>query len=248
MTISWRSLVASIALPFLLTGAAFALPDYGPNCSGCHTRSAGAFNVSPSTLQLPMGQTRGTAINLTSSGGGLMGIGLTGLNAAGLAATADAAWTHQTSGGDWWTLGPFSGTLPLAKSLNLTPGAGAVRGSYLINVTFAGGSGGDWNKTGSFTVKVGVPGDYNDNGVVDAADYVLWRKGGPLQFEVDTPGTVNAADYTAWRARFGKTTAGAGSGSVMITEVPEPTTLMFVVLGLLAIPVFARMGRVKAKL
>ena len=73
-------------------------------------------------------------------------------------------------------------------------------------------------------MKVGVPGDYNDNGVVDAADYVLWRKGGPLQFEVDTPGTVNAADYTAWRARFGKTTAGAGSGSVMITEIPEPVT------------------------
>ena len=40
---------------------------------------------------------------------------------------------------------------------------------------------------------VGVPGDYNNNGVVDAADYVLWRKGGPLQNEVDTPGTVNAA-------------------------------------------------------
>jgi hypothetical protein len=25
-----------------------------------------------------------------------------------------------------------------------------------------------------------VPGDYNANGTVDAADYVLWRKGGPL--------------------------------------------------------------------
>jgi hypothetical protein len=163
-----------------------------------------------------------------------MGLGLTGLNAAGLNATADATWTHQTSGGDWWTLGPFSGTLPLAKSLNLTPGAGAVRGSYPISVTLAGGNE-DWSKTGSFTVQVGVPGDYNDNGVVDAADYVLWRKGGPLQFEVDTPGTVNAADYTVWRARFGKTTAGAGSGSVMINEIPEPATMVFAALGLLLI-------------
>ena len=110
MTISWRSLVASIALLFLLTGAARALPDFGPNCSGCHTRSAGAFNVSPSTLQLPMGQTRGTAINITSSGGGNMGIGLTGLNAAGLAATADAAGPTKHQEADWWTLGPFSGT------------------------------------------------------------------------------------------------------------------------------------------
>ena len=49
----------------------------------------------------------------------------------------------------------------------------------------------------------GVAGDYNNNGKVDAADYVLWRNGGPLQNEVDAPGTVNGADYTAWRARFG---------------------------------------------
>ena len=65
----------------------------------------------------------------------------------------------------------------------------------------------------------GVPGDYNGNGVVDGADYVLWRNGGPLQNEVDTTGTVNAADYSAWRARFGNT---AGSGSVLASTVPEP--------------------------
>jgi hypothetical protein len=129
-------------------------------------------------------------------------------------------------------MGPFAGTG--AKSLNLTPGAGAIRGSYPINVTLAGGSE-DWSTTGSFTVKVGVPGDYNDNGVVDTADYVLWRKGGPLQFEVDNPGTVNAADYTAWRARFGKTTAGAGSGSIMITEVPEPAIVSLAVFGIVVI-------------
>jgi hypothetical protein len=49
----------------------------------------------------------------------------------------------------------------------------------------------------------GVTGDYNDNGRVDAADYVLWRKGGSLKNEGDTPGTVNAADYTVWRTNFG---------------------------------------------
>jgi len=69
-----------------------------------------------------------------------------------------------------------------------------------------------------------VPGDYNGNGTVDAADYVLWRKGGPLQNEVDTPGTVNAADYTAWRARFGNT-SGSGSG-LGAGSVPEPSSMM----------------------
>ena len=43
-------------------------------------------------------------------------------------------------------------------------------------------------------------GDYNSNGVVDAADYVVWRNGGPLQNEVVTIGTVDAADYDASRA------------------------------------------------
>ncbi len=54
-----------------------------------------------------------------------------------------------------------------------------------------------------------VLGDYNDNRTVDAADYVLWRDGGPLMNEVAAPiGTVNAADYTAWRARFGNVGLG----------------------------------------
>lgn len=73
----------------------------------------------------------------------------------------------------------------------------------------------------------GVPGDYNGDGVVDAADYVLWRKGGPLQNEVDTPGTVNAADYTAWRARFGNP-PGSGSG-LSGASVPEPGTFVYIV-------------------
>jgi hypothetical protein len=79
--------------------------------------------------------------------------------------------------------------------------------------------------TGVLTVTpAGVPGDYNNNGVVDASDYVIWRNGGPLQNEVSgvTSGNVTPEDYDAWRARFGNTSgSGAGSGSA----VPEPATL-----------------------
>jgi len=89
--------------------------------------------------------------------------------------------------------------------------------------------------TGTLTVSTlpsdGVQGDYNGNGVVDAADYVLWRKGGTLQNEVDTPGTVNAADYDAWRARFGNT-SGSGSGNA---AVPEPTSIILVFAGLIGL-------------
>ncbi len=78
-----------------------------------------------------------------------------------------------------------------------------------------------------------VPGDYNNNGKVDAADYVLWRNGGPLQNEVDAPGTVNAADYTAWRARFGNPGGGTGVGSD--ASVPEPVSLMLLAGGLIGL-------------
>jgi PEP-CTERM motif len=77
------------------------------------------------------------------------------------------------------------------------------------------------------TPVVGVPGDYNNNGTVDAADYVLWRNGGPLQNEVADIGTVSPADYTEWRARFGNV-AGAGA-SLGAAAVPEPASWLLAV-------------------
>lgn len=68
-------------------------------------------------------------------------------------------------------------------------------------------------------------GDYNNDGKVDAADYVLWRNGGPLQNESATPGAVTVEDYTAWRLNFaGTNAAGAGLGSG--SAVPEPGSLL----------------------
>ena len=72
-------------------------------------------------------------------------------------------------------------------------------------------------------VRVNAPGDYNQNGVVDAADYVVWRKTG-----------INSQQgYNDWRPHFGQT-AGSGSGASANAAVPEPTTLvllMFVAAG-----------------
>ena len=81
---------------------------------------------------------------------------------------------------------------------------------------------------------MGVPGDYNGNGVVDGADYVVYRDhlgtGFQLLNEVSgtTPGTVTSEDYTAWRARFGNT-SGAGSGiSGSSAAVPEPAGILLI--------------------
>jgi hypothetical protein len=75
----------------------------------------------------------------------------------------------------------------------------------------------------------GLTGDYNNNGRVDAADYVLWRNNGPLQNEGATPGEVTPEDYNVWRANFGNTASAASGGSLAGSTVPEPTTMMFLV-------------------
>jgi hypothetical protein len=77
----------------------------------------------------------------------------------------------------------------------------------------------------------GIAGDYNNNGVVDAADYVVWRNnvGQSVTLPNDsTPGTVDQSDYTVWSAQFGNQ-AGAGVGTGL-TNVPEPgsTALLLV--------------------
>ena len=81
----------------------------------------------------------------------------------------------------------------------------------------------------------GLAGDYNGNGVLDAADYTIWQEalGGMTLLNDPTPGTVDASDYAYWKANFGAT---AGSGTSASTNIPEPSSLLltaFWLLGLL---------------
>lgn len=63
----------------------------------------------------------------------------------------------------------------------------------------------------------GQPGDYNQDGKVDAADYVAWRKL-PDTFDGDPDG------YNNWRQHFGEPPAGGGGSGA----VPEPATAILV--------------------
>lgn len=74
----------------------------------------------------------------------------------------------------------------------------------------------------------GIAGDYNLNGVVDAADFDIWRStlnqtGVGLAADGDGDHAITSADFNVWRSHFGQQAAG-GSGFGLSAEVPEPTS------------------------
>jgi hypothetical protein len=88
-------------------------------------------------------------------------------------------------------------------------------------------------------IDVGAPGasaDFNGNGTIDAADYVVWRKNNGLvgtgtQATGDANGdtNVNQADYDLWKAGFGTQVPGIGA-ALGAAAVPEPSSAMLMAL------------------
>jgi hypothetical protein len=118
--------------------------------------------------------------------------------------------------------------LPRDLTFNVSIPAGS---NYYLRWSFAdlaGGSGSGVNRdevgiAGLRVTGIVVVGDYNRNGVVDAADYAVWRK---------TDGT--AAGYNAWRTNFGQP-GGSGLGVGASAAVPEPASALMLLMGVLAI-------------
>jgi hypothetical protein len=76
-------------------------------------------------------------------------------------------------------------------------------------------------------------GDYNRDGVVNAADYTVWRdtlgSTGSLAADGDGDGTIDSGDYAFWKMHFGE---HAGSGAAAAT--PEPASGVMILIGSLA--------------
>lgn len=70
------------------------------------------------------------------------------------------------------------------------------------------------------------PGDFNADGFVNAADYVVWRK---------NPGGIYIIpdDFNIWRAHFGEPSAG-GANAAANAAIPEPASLFMIALAVLA--------------
>jgi hypothetical protein len=73
--------------------------------------------------------------------------------------------------------------------------------------------------------QAGIPGDFNSDGAVDAADYVMWRKNNgtsnPLPNDNNLGVPITTAHYDLWRTRFGSSAPGGGGTA----PVPEPSGL-----------------------
>jgi predicted outer membrane repeat protein len=121
-------------------------------------------------------------------------------------------------GWDWFEAAPAGsqdgGWIQALNSAVLEVGLSGVPGTHTVTVHPSEAI------TGIDFGNQGLLGDYNHNGVVDAADYTVWRdtfSGHITAFtgaDGSGNGIVDAADYALWKTHFGeKLTAGAGSGA-----------------------------------
>jgi arylsulfatase A len=123
----------------------------------------------------------------------------------------DGQETLNLAGSDWLQLSTDLKTLTFNMSVNM--------GSALqLRIL-----------TEQAVVLDGIPGDYNYDGVVNLADYNVWRDSlGSDGFNLAADGNgdniVNGTDYEIWKSHFGTSTPQAEAQSP--ASVPEPSTLV----------------------
>lgn len=85
-------------------------------------------------------------------------------------------------------------------------------------------------------LRVTMPGDYNQDGAIDAGDYTRWRDtlgqnvASGTGADGNGDGTISDADYTVWKSHFGNDAASSSTASV-----PEPATYIVVIIALLVV-------------
>jgi T5SS/PEP-CTERM-associated repeat protein len=122
----------------------------------------------------------------------------------------------------------LNGFMPMAgDAFQILTASGGRSGVFGNEILPALGGGLNWdvqynpNSVVLSVIGAALPGDYNGDGRVDAADYVVWRKNDGSQ-----------AGYDTWRTNFGRT-AGTGSGVSINAAVPEPAAVVLFALAIL---------------
>lgn len=91
----------------------------------------------------------------------------------------------------------------------------------------------DYSSTNlALVVTSALAGDYNDDGVVDAADYAVWRDnlGAPAGTLPNDPvgGEIGSSQYNTWKSNFGNQMPA--SATLHAVSVPEPSTCVLLTL------------------
>jgi hypothetical protein len=157
-----------------------------------------------------------------------------------LQVTGNIVLGNSTTGGGTLDVSFVNGFTPAAgNSFDILDGA-STSGTFDTLSLPSLAPGLMWNVSKLYTtgvLRVYLTGDYNGDGVVDAADYTVWRdtlgqSGTALAADGNGNGTIDAGDFDVWTMHFGE---HAGSGSAAsASAVPEPTSLWLLLLGILA--------------
>jgi autotransporter-associated beta strand protein len=79
----------------------------------------------------------------------------------------------------------------------------------------------------------GIEGDFNNDGLVGAEDYVVWKKFEGVEADLpndnDLGGAVGPAEYAMWQQNFNPDGSGGGSPG----NVPEPAAVMLVAVAMI---------------
>jgi hypothetical protein len=135
----------------------------------------------------------------------------------------------SSNGMDWTSRQTVTNEALATGLLEVGVWAGCYAGG---NATCVNGSARfDWAE-----ILLGVPaGDFNEDGQIDTADYIVWRKQMGQQVTAwdgadgNGDATVDQLDYDVWRRNFGKSIPEIGSG-VVSPAVPEPTSFLLALL------------------
>ena len=228
--------VMACLLAAAMFNVAVAHRNEGGACTSCHNKAGGSLTASPNPLDIQKGNSGLLTFLISSLGGSNQtAISVQGLENPALNATiapGGSTWTY-INGDSGMSYVSNTITATGQYTLNLAIGSLATLGTYPIVVMYAGN--GERVTTTGFNLNVAIAGDYNRNGIVDAADYTVWRNtlGSTTNRAADGDGngTIQQADYTYWKTRYGNT---SGSAAIVSSTVPEPATLAMFIVGMSA--------------
>ena len=153
----------------------------------------------------------------------------------------------------WLNLSLLNGFTPIAgQQFTIITASSIVNNGFVLTGAAASSFSLIVGSTSVILQAIGLTGDYNNNGVVDASDYVLWRNSagltGPgLAADGNHNNQIDSGDYDVWRSHFGQT-SGSGASVGSNAAVPEPNSLSVALVAMMAFVGQRRAARRTARL